>query len=764
MAKNEKNPKPERYFHLHDSSKTSDYFRGLQYIDPSLLKTIINSTPNNEEAEKKFDSSFFPPKNEDEPVEVENVSDKLKTLEVGTTMSCNYCKVEFENSEQQRIHFKLDWHRYNLKQNLLGKLPLTEEQFDTMVASMEEENDNISISGSDFESDEDKDVDTEEEEDMKDDSTDLFLQRHPKLFFRCESGKILSMYKSILVSPKERELPSPEEITSLALSSVKRQTWAVLLLGGGHFAGAIFRGGEVLVHKTFHCYTVRAKQGGGQSSADGRSGTNSAKSAGASLRRYNEMALIQHIQEIVKVWEDQFKQCQLIFYRAASSNRSVLFGGKTPPLDKNDERLRTIPFPTKRATFSELKRVQERLAAVDVFADWTELEKIVRGNVGSREGGRGKGSPSKGRIHRSKSRDLPVRPLPGIVQNLVNKDSDSENGEITELEMAKVLVTTDHLKQFENTGIRKKGKRKKNSKIESDVNDCALESSEDEEKSIANKKSQELTKLKNDLLTAVRTGNNKELESCITVCKMLQEEKDSEENCLEDTKENFEEKDSISKKNCEERESKENHLSVEELVNLQFGETKTSCLHIAAKHSHRNVLLTLLLNGADPAVRDRSKKVPFNYTVDKETRNEFRKFQGKYPDKYDYKSAQIPPPLSVEAEEEKSNKMKEKKKAQRLVKKEKEKGKKEEEGRIKKDEEEKQRFLNLSDREKRALAAERRILAAHHSEKESSPAPVLQRCYNCAVDTTGKVPFEFSDYQFCSIKCVKLYRTKLDKK
>lgn len=744
MAKNDKKSKPERYFHLHDTPKSSDFFQGLQYIDPSLLKTIIYSSPNNEEAEKKFDSNVFHPKPEAE--EVEDVSNKLRTLEVGTTMSCSYCKVEFENNEQQRIHFKLDWHRYNLKQNLVGKLPVTEEQFDTMVATMEEEGDNDSISGSDFESDEDQDSDTEEKEDLTDDSTDLFLQRHPKLFFRCESGKILSMYKSILISPKERELPDAEEITSRALSSVKRLTWAVLLLGGGHFAGAIFRGGEVLVHKTFHCYTVRAKQGGGQSSADGRSGTNHPKSAGASLRRYNEMALVQHIQEIAQKWEAQLEQCQLIFFRAASSNKSVLFGGKTPPLNKNDERLRTIPFPTKRATFSELKRVQERLAVVDIFADWTELEKIVSGNARTRDGGRGKGSPSKERIHRSKSRDLPLRPLPGI--NLVNKESDSEDNEVTELEMAKVLVTTDHLKQFENTGIRKKGKRKKNSKIGSDLNDCALESSsEDEEKSISTKKSLELTKLKNDLLTAVRTGNNKELESCINVCKMLHEQKEEK-----DSKENSKE------------ENQENCLSVEELVNLQFGETKTSCLHIAAKHSHRNVLSTLLLHGADPTVRDRSKKVPFNYTVDKETRNEFRKFQGKYPDKYDYKSAQIPPPLSVEAEEEKSKKKNEKKKAQRLVKKEKDKETKEEESRIKKDEEEKQRFLNLSDREKRALAAERRILAAHQSEKEASPAPVLQRCYNCAVDMTGKVPFEYSDFQFCSIKCVKLHRTKLDKK
>jgi hypothetical protein len=60
-------------------------------------------------------------------------------------------------------------------------------------------------------------------------------------------------------------------------------------------------GQEVLMHKTFHCYTVRACQGGTQSSRDGRSGGSHPRSAGASLRRYNEAALIQ-----VLIFKHQF--------------------------------------------------------------------------------------------------------------------------------------------------------------------------------------------------------------------------------------------------------------------------------------------------------------------------------------------------------------------------------------------------------------------------------------------------------------------------
>lgn len=48
-----------------------------------------------------------------------------------SNLSCSSCKVEFIDQNQHREHYKLDWHRYNLKQCLLSKLklPITEEEF-----------------------------------------------------------------------------------------------------------------------------------------------------------------------------------------------------------------------------------------------------------------------------------------------------------------------------------------------------------------------------------------------------------------------------------------------------------------------------------------------------------------------------------------------------------------------------------------------------------------------------------------------------------
>ena len=106
------------------------------------------------------------------------------------------------------------------------------------------------------------------------------------------------------------------------------------------------------------------------------------------------------------------------------------------------------------------------------------------------------------------------------------------------------------------------------------------------------------------------------------------------------------------------------------------------------------------------------------------------------PEKYDYKTAMTPPSFSQEEEAEKQAKLNEKKKAKRQAKKDKEKIVKAQEKKKNDEKAEKERFLNLSDREKRAR----------------------QRCFHCGADITGKTPFEYSDNKFCSIGCVKTHR------
>lgn len=54
-------------------------------------------------------------------------------LNVSSKMTCSVCSIDFESREEQVQHYKLDWHRYNLKQKLLGKLSISEETFNKLA-------------------------------------------------------------------------------------------------------------------------------------------------------------------------------------------------------------------------------------------------------------------------------------------------------------------------------------------------------------------------------------------------------------------------------------------------------------------------------------------------------------------------------------------------------------------------------------------------------------------------------------------------------
>ena len=227
--------------------------------------------------------------------------------------ACSSCGgVKFDSLEDQRQHYKLDWHRFNLKKRLEGEPSVTEQQFEKILEEDEaKEDDNLSISGTDTEDDDETSeeeydpaykVETETAEEVPDQEREendnvSKRHRHPWLYFQNAESQLMSVHKCLFAEKRSELLEDDVALVSLIPEAIKSQKWAVFMLGGGHFAGAVFDGKNAILHKTFHCYTVRAKQGGSQSAADKSGGKH--KSAGASLRRYNEMALIQHVQDIV---------------------------------------------------------------------------------------------------------------------------------------------------------------------------------------------------------------------------------------------------------------------------------------------------------------------------------------------------------------------------------------------------------------------------------------------------------------------------------
>ena len=88
------------------------------------------------------------------------------------------------------------------------------------------------------------------------------------------------------------------------------------------------------------------------------------RSAGASLRRYNEAALELEVQELLASWSAHVKEANAIFIRAPKNHQSIFTGGRKPPLSKDDPRIRGIPFVTRRPTLKEVKRVHSCLASI----------------------------------------------------------------------------------------------------------------------------------------------------------------------------------------------------------------------------------------------------------------------------------------------------------------------------------------------------------------------------------------------------------------
>lgn len=556
-----------------------------------------------------------------------------------------------------------------------------------------------------------------------------------------------------------------------ALDSGKKTTWTVIMIGGGHFAAAVFQDGEPIVHKTFHSYTVRAKQGFAQSS---RTTTNHAKSAGASLRRYNEASLLQHVQDILESWSSHINNSSLILYRAVGPyNRTVLFGGKNPPLDKSDSRLRPLPFPTRRATFNEVKRVYDILSTMEIYgcaadfidsfpisprqplrkkiskadvsgessekAENGECDSITANNPQDNDKNKISAQPfperqhrnSRSHIDRAKPRKSPCRPLPDIVAKLAQSSSESELDsqistvnvpiDVSLIEQELEIEFNEHLLAFQDTVPRymknKKSRRqrKKTKKDDYTTNEV-------------------LTNAKMKLWSACKLGDNDLLLSIINNL-LIEAEKSAEleEQNKEDT---TVESNSIIHKN-----------DVIKLVN-DPNEDGNTVLHLAAVSGHLKLVWRLLEIGSDPCNKNRKLQTPYAAASDKETRNVFRRFMGCNPDKFNYSKSQIPGPLTDEIEQEEA----ERKRQYRKHKREKEKLKKKEFELKKQEEDAKQRFLNLSDREKRALAAEQRIV--------KQGCDVVSRCFQCAVNMVGQVPFEYNSNRFCSMPCLKEHRLR----
>ena len=138
-------------------------------------------------------------------------------------------------------------------------------------------------------------------------------------------------------------------------------------------------------------------------------------------------------------------------------------------------------------------------------------------------------------------------------------------------------------------------------------------------------------------------------------------------------------------------------------------------MHIAAESGSRNCISVLLANGSDPSLKTVDSIPAFRFCQNREIRSAFWEFRESNPARYNWDKSEIPDPAQIKENPSGRKRPKRKKKKE---------------------------------------------------EKENGtvePLKVQNPCEECGIEIV-EIPFKYSDFKFCTTRCLRAHRfTNLNK-
>ena len=310
--------------------------------------------------------------------------------------TCRTCGLVFTTLIDQQAHFKSPIHIRNLKRKSIGLEPIMQHS-DTNSNDNNDSNDSNDNNKNVKEDNDDEDDDDEDDDaDIAESEANASIGEELKeidgvyaegsvaktytkgtgsmiTFQRSDDSKWEFSMSSVLCISNSYHVfdtigYNPWRHLSELLDDIQNisKLWAIVIIRSGRFAGAVYDGNKVILHKVFRRYTVRAKAGGGQSSYDNQG--RKAQSAGAMLRRYGEQALKEDVHNLIREWSQQLKCCSKILISVPKTMRSLLFEedskNKSNLLQRDDPRIISIPFMVGKPTLEEISSIHSKCTKV----------------------------------------------------------------------------------------------------------------------------------------------------------------------------------------------------------------------------------------------------------------------------------------------------------------------------------------------------------------------------------------------------------------